>query len=520
MYKITEFPKENCILIMLKDIGTEEIAEIIVKEAVQKLRTLKKNFYLIFEFREYEPSVDGFEIEYLKKFFRPMTIRRPKLIIVIGQEKMRNAVQQAFIELNLDLIAKLLTAERPKDLPRLLLDDKGKDLNLLEWFKNHEDYSKEFTEALESKALEEEEEKKKDAQTLNISSFDVYGNFVTNQPITFRVTVKKNFEGNPLYKFFYFPDSAHIEFNEKKILPLIKEPYIIKNECACSFSKPGRYFIGVFASANPNSLNFAKAAQLFTVLTIKDESINKSSQTTKIEKIDDSINKIFVAEKKIDIIFKIENNESITRASKVLNDNAGPMRIITTQTNPPIPANIKYENMYISTLSKRQSGEFLRIGYSSRLVEILNFSESSTEEALLIECTPPLRKIELRSEKGLKRNPLEKTSINFDGTIVYKGSRYASDKFFSIKDISMTGIGITAPKEVDGSSNPILDIKIGDYAHIELLLPDNNEENSKISAYIEVVRKDYEYSQLDTFIGLKFYGKKRNHEKFLSKYVY
>jgi c-di-GMP-binding flagellar brake protein YcgR len=161
--------------------------------------------------------------------------------------------------------------------------------------------------------------------------------------------------------------------------------------------------------------------------------------------------------------------------------------------------------MDIARLLKGELNGNARLGLKCKILKFINnhkISDRVRENVFLIQYAPPMRKINLRSTYRLH------TSCRFsvDGNIHVDDAIFVSGKSFSIRDISVTGIGLLVPKKIGKKENTLLDVSVGQTYDLELQLKEANvdEKRFKISTSIEIARKVMSFNDRSGFIGGRF----------------
>ena len=221
--------------------------------------------------------------------------------------------------------------------------------------------------------------------------------------------------------------------------------------------------------------------------------------------IQDTIEDIFQPGTKIEVVFDIDGDSPVVFPTNILQCQYDTNNMILYQTRPEILPSFKYQTMDIATLLEGELNRKVRLGLKCKILEFLNnhkISDRVRENVFSIEYIPPMRKINLRSTFRLQ------TSYRFavDGRIHIDDNIYSSDKAFSVRDISVTGIGFLVPKIIAKKENELLNIAVGKTYDAQLVLKEANvdEKGFKISTSIEIARKVMSFNEKCGFIGARF----------------
>ena len=221
--------------------------------------------------------------------------------------------------------------------------------------------------------------------------------------------------------------------------------------------------------------------------------------------IEDEIENIFVEGRKIEAVFNIESSAPVVYPTEIFKCNYESSVMLLYQTRPKILPSFKYESMDIAVLLTLELNRKLRVGLRCEIAKFINnyqVSERIKEDFFLIEYSPPMRKINLRSTFRLRTSYRYVVGGNFD----IKGALYFSEIDFKIQDISVTGVGMLVPKKIGKKHNPLLDLEVGQEFKFQLRLKDVESPDSefKITTIVKIARKMISFNDRSGFIGARF----------------
>ena len=221
--------------------------------------------------------------------------------------------------------------------------------------------------------------------------------------------------------------------------------------------------------------------------------------------IQDKIENIFAEGKRIEAVFNTESAAPIVYPTEIFKCNYESSAMLLYQTRPKILPSFQYESLDIAILLILELDRKLRVGLPCQIAKFINnyqVSERTKEDFLLVEYSPPMRKINLRSTFRLR------TSYRYvvKGNFSIKDSLFYSEKDFNVQDISVTGIGMGVPKTIGKKNNPLLYLEKGQEFKIQLRLKDVKYPDSefKISTNVTIARKMMSYNDRSGFIGARF----------------
>lgn len=116
---------------------------------------------------------------------------------------------------------------------------------------------------------------------------------------------------------------------------------------------------------------------------------------------------------------------------------------------------------------------------------------------------PPIQKVDLRKERKAYRITVD-SNYDFNGIISFAGNKYISEKYFSVLDISDSGIGVFCPKCVENSANPVINIQFKEKVHIEITMADYRSEREAVTFTGNgiIVRKTNVESENGVILGI------------------
>jgi c-di-GMP-binding flagellar brake protein YcgR len=109
--------------------------------------------------------------------------------------------------------------------------------------------------------------------------------------------------------------------------------------------------------------------------------------------------------------------------------------------------------------------------------------------------------------------------------IIFKNQEYVSGKHFKIFDISLTGIGILIPNNLDRRQNPMIELEPNESGKIGIIMKGPGPEKEvpdikKIFNKLKIVRINKKFNQRYILIGCQFAPWERNQEEDLGKFIH
>jgi c-di-GMP-binding flagellar brake protein YcgR len=99
---------------------------------------------------------------------------------------------------------------------------------------------------------------------------------------------------------------------------------------------------------------------------------------------------------------------------------------------------------------------------------------------------------------------------------------YSSSRDFSIRDVSITGLGLVVPKKRNGHLNPLTEIKLNEKIMIGIILihMDQDKPVGTLPMKVQIARINPDYSDTYSLMGLKIIALKNNHETILNQFIH
>lgn len=237
--------------------------------------------------------------------------------------------------------------------------------------------------------------------------------------------------------------------------------------------------------------------------------------------INEPVEHIFMERTRIEVAFNLESSLPIVLPTSIYKCNYESNRLLIYQTHPTILQSYTYDTMDITVLIEKELNQMTRVGLWCRIAKFLNnyrISDRATENFILIEYFPPMRKVNLRTTYRLRTS----YRFNVEGRLCHKDMTYESGTHFSVHDISVTGAGLLVPKKIGKRENPLLNVRLNDSMNLELTLIQAGEEKSaqKISTPVETVRKVMSFNAASGFIGVRFGDLSADHQENLFRFIH
>ncbi len=232
------------------------------------------------------------------------------------------------------------------------------------------------------------------------------------------------------------------------------------------------------------------------------------------------IQTIFLPSVGVDIVFDISSLTPHSRSSIIYDTDFENNIITVAQPLAPLSEKTTCKELYLSTIIHEKNRK-IRVGLefkSYKIIRQYRLANNKHVTAVDIHYALPAKEINIRSAFRL---PL---SANFiiKGKILYQKLEYYTSRDFSIRDISLTGVGLVIPQKKNNRTNPLTGIKINETVHMGLILIDINQDKpfGAFSLKAKVRRKNSKYSDTHCLIGLQTTVLKPGNEELLNKFIH
>lgn len=217
-----------------------------------------------------------------------------------------------------------------------------------------------------------------------------------------------------------------------------------------------------------------------------------------------NISKIFRPSRGVELVFNLNSLYPAAKSSIIHETDHKNRQIIVAQPLSPVTPHAQFREMHITTLEKK-NGSAVRIGMACEPVRFDNdyrLSSQSKVEVVIVQYELPLVETNIRSAF---RMPISKKFF-IQASMMYKDKEFISGREFTIRDVSLRGMGFLIPKTKDQANRPLTGIDVRQQADIILTLFEKgkNTPSESISAVIECVRKNSRFSDTAMLAGVKF----------------
>lgn len=231
------------------------------------------------------------------------------------------------------------------------------------------------------------------------------------------------------------------------------------------------------------------------------------------------IEKIFAPSCGIDLVFNLSSLTPYSRSSIIYDVNHDTREIIVAQPHVKFTENTEFDELHITTI-KLHDNKKTRLGLGCTPVQILSqyrLANRNTAEAIQLRYSGNITEANIRAAFRLSLS----AKFAVKGKITIRGQELFSPKDFSIRDISLNGIGIVIPKKV-AQVHGLLDIERGNEMALALILM--NLEQGKpmgtVPVGAKIARVNQNYSPSHIFAGCQFVNITTETDSLLNQFIH
>lgn len=229
---------------------------------------------------------------------------------------------------------------------------------------------------------------------------------------------------------------------------------------------------------------------------------------------------IFLPSAGVNIVFNMNSLAPYSRLSIIYDIDLKSEEIIIAQPLTPFSKNTQFKELHITTIIHDKNRK-LRVGVECvqfRIIDKYQLANKTRVSAVALKYELPVTETNIRSAYRL---PLSK-KYDIKGKIFYKKMEYSTSHDFSIRDISLAGLGLKIPKKIGSSTNPLSLIKKDEKIEIELVLIKiyQNKPTAKFIINSKIIRSKPDYSSTHFLMGVKILDLETISENILNKFIH
>lgn len=209
-----------------------------------------------------------------------------------------------------------------------------------------------------------------------------------------------------------------------------------------------------------------------------------------------------------------------SRASIIYDIDFDNEAITIAQPLTPFSKNTAFKELHLTTIIHAKNRK-IRAGVECshfKLIDQYALANKTNVPAVLLKYELPIKETNIRSAFRL---PLSTKHI-IKGKILYNNLEYSSSRDFSVRDVSLTGLGLIAPKKRNNNLNLLGEIKPNEEILIKIVLinMDQDKPVGTLPLKAQIARVITDYSSTHLLMGLKILNLESNYETILSKFIH
>ncbi len=232
------------------------------------------------------------------------------------------------------------------------------------------------------------------------------------------------------------------------------------------------------------------------------------------------IEKIFSPSTGVDLVLDLNSLYPTALSSIIYDADFKKQTFVIAKPLQSVKSKIKFSEMHITTLINKDNGKqrvglkCAPIGASSKY----KLSNGKRISVVLLRYFPPIMETNIRSGYRL---PLSKR-FSAEAKLIDGKTEYHSSRDFTIRDISISGMGIIIPKKLKKQLNPLTKINVHHQAKMEIhLIKDGIAKPvSDILTDIEIKRINANFNEVSYLAGLEFINLPPAKEEELSRFIH
>ncbi|MEN8211004.1 MAG: PilZ domain-containing protein [Thermodesulfobacteriota bacterium] len=229
---------------------------------------------------------------------------------------------------------------------------------------------------------------------------------------------------------------------------------------------------------------------------------------------------IFLPSAEVDMVFNINSLAPYSISSIIFDVDLKGKEVTIAQPLTPFSKDTRFKELHITTIIHDEKRK-LRVGVKCvqfRIIDKYQPANKPNVSAVVLKYESPVTETNIRSAYRL---PLSK-KYTIKGKIFYGKMEYLTSLDFSIRDISLTGLGLKIPKKRGNETNLLSSIKKNKEIEIGLVLIriDQDQPTKKLKLKIKIIRIESDYSSTHSLMGVKILDLETISENILNKFIH
>ncbi len=230
--------------------------------------------------------------------------------------------------------------------------------------------------------------------------------------------------------------------------------------------------------------------------------------------------KIFLPSIGVDMVFNMNDLAPYARSSIIYDTDHKSQTIVIAQPHTPFSKNTRFKDLHITTIISHKSRR-IRVGLACsafKIIDHYSLANKTDVQAVQVKYELPAVETNIRSAFRL---PLS-ARYTIKGKILHNHFEYYTPKDFSIRDISLTGLGLVVPRKTGKALNPLSELKEKTILLMGIILIDNekSQPDGTLPIKAQAARIITDASGEFTRIGIKFLNLTREREDLLNQFIH
>lgn len=232
------------------------------------------------------------------------------------------------------------------------------------------------------------------------------------------------------------------------------------------------------------------------------------------------LEKIYFPSVGVDIVFNMNSLTPYSRSSIIYDIDVKSETIIIAQPNISFTKKTRYDELHLTTIIQQKDRK-VRVGLECiglKIIDSYPLANKTNVSAIRVKYRLPIKETNIRSAFRLGLD----TKYIIKGKILYDKLEYHTSRDFSIRDISLAGLGLIVPKKRDSAVNPLSTMKTGTKIVVGLILinMDEDKPSGTVPIKAEVMRVNPSYSETHALVGLKTIKLESSKEDILNQFIH
>ncbi|MBU1341971.1 MAG: PilZ domain-containing protein [Proteobacteria bacterium] len=220
------------------------------------------------------------------------------------------------------------------------------------------------------------------------------------------------------------------------------------------------------------------------------------------------------------MVFNMNSLAPYSRSSIIYDVDFKKNEIIIAQPLIPFSKDTSFKELDLTTIIQDKNRR-IRVGIKCcryKMIDRYALANKTIVSAVLLTYELPVKETNIRSAFRLPVN----TKYIIKGKLLYGNLEYFTPRDFSIRDISLTGLGLVIPKKRNKNLNSLLELKINEEIMVGIILVNvsQNKPVGTLPVKTQIIRINSNYSDTHSLVGLKILNLGKEKETILNGFIH